>query len=280
MAPSRSPLISPEALAADLGSYRVIDMRWSLADPAAGRNGYEQAHIPGAVFVDMDAEITGPRRSEAETGSGKGGRGRHPLPTRVQFETAMRRAGVNNSDGVVVYDNGGGSAAGRLWWLLKAHGHDDVRLLDGGLQAWTGKLESGNVVVDEGDFVAKDIDMSMLAPIDDIPAVPVLIDARAPERYRGEVEPVDPIPGHIPGAKNAFWQGNLGPKGRFLPPDELRKRYEDLGVSHGEAVVYCGSGVNACHDIIAIELAGLGPARLYAGSYSEWSRTPDKPIET
>jgi thiosulfate/3-mercaptopyruvate sulfurtransferase len=267
MAPSRSPLVSAEELAAELGHVRVIDMRWSLAAPGAGRTGYEEGHIPGAVFVDMDAEITGPNL----------GRGRHPLPSREQLQDAMQRAGVHKRDCVVVYDDGGGSSAGRLWWLLKAHGHDAVRVLDGGVQAWTGELEPGTNTPAPGDWEAGELDRSMLVDIDDVPQAPVLLDARAPERYRGEVEPVDPVAGHIPGAENAPWAANLGPDGRFLSPDELRAKYEGFG---DDVVVYCGSGVNACHDILAIEVAGLRPARLYAGSYSEWSRTPGKPIES
>jgi thiosulfate/3-mercaptopyruvate sulfurtransferase len=268
MAPSSSPLVTPDELERDLARVRVIDLRWTLADPGGGRRGYEAGHIPGAVFVDLDEEITGPNE----------GLGRHPLPSREQLEEAMQRAGVNEGDSVVVYDDGGGSSAGRLWWLLRAHGHEDVRVLDGGLQNWTGELESGSVERPRGNWKARDIDRSMFITIDEVDDAPVLIDARAPERYRGETEPVDPIPGHIPGARNAPWAANLGADGRFLSPDKLRHRYETLGVEPGNAVVYCGSGVNACHDVIAIELAGLGPARVYAGSYSEWSRTPGKPI--
>jgi len=240
-------------------------MRWSLADPAGGRRGYEAGHIPGAVFVDMDQEITG-----AE------GLGRHPLPTREQFEEAMQRAGVRQGMLVVVYDDSGGSSAGRLWWLLRAYGHTDVALLDGGLQAWGGQLETGTRTYERGDFDATEIDRSTFVTIDEVPGADVLIDARAPERYAGEVEPVDPVPGHIPRAHNAFWQDNLSPDGRFKSPDELRALYARFG--DGDAVVYCGSGVNACHDIIAIEVAGLRPARLYPDSYSEWSRTPGKDI--
>ncbi len=264
------PLISHEELASELDRVRVIDMRWSLADPTAGRDAYEAGHIPGAVFVDMDADVTGPNE----------GKGRHPLPSREQFEAAMRRAGLNRGDKVVVYDDGGGSSAGRLWWLLKAYGHGNVRVLDGGIGAWRGDVEHGTQVPETGNWEARDIDASVFVRIDDVPNARVLLDARAPERFRGDTEPVDPIPGHIPGAKNAPWMSNLGADGRFLDAQTLRAKYEALGVERGNAVVYCGSGVNACHDIIAIELAGLGPAKLYAGSYSEWSRTDGKPIET
>jgi len=259
------PLISTDRLAAVLTDVRVIDVRWSLADPSGGRSGYEAGHIPGAVFVDLDAEITG---SE--------GLGRHPLPTREQFQDAMRRAGVGRDTDVVVYDDAGGSSAARLWWLFKAFGHDGVAVLDGGLQAWTGELESGTRTYPQGDFEATEIDRSMIATIGEIETAKVLLDARAPERYRGETEPVDPVPGHIPGAINVFWQSNLREDGVFRSPVELRAAYERFGE---DVIVYCGSGVNACHDVLAMEVAGLRRPRVYAGSYSEWSRTPGKPIQ-
>jgi thiosulfate/3-mercaptopyruvate sulfurtransferase len=234
------PLVSAERLAALLPDVRVIDVRWSLVDPSGGRKGYEAGHIPGAVFIDLDAEITGENE----------GLGRHPLPTRERFEEAMRNAGISGGMNVVVYDDARGSSAARLWWLLKAFGHADAALLDGGLQAWTGELEEGTRTYPRGDFEAKDIDRSMIATIDEI------------ER--------------VTGAVNVFWQNNLRDDGRFRPPSELRATYEPFGE---DVVVYCGSGVNACHDIMAMEIAGLRPPRLYAGSYSEWSRTPGKPIQ-
>jgi thiosulfate/3-mercaptopyruvate sulfurtransferase len=223
------------------------------------------------VFVDLEDDITG-----AE------GAGRHPLPTREQFETAMRRAGLGRGHRVVVYDDAGGSVAARVWWLLRAHGHAAVAVLDGGVRAWTGPLDTGTVTPTEGDFVADEPDRSIWLDFDEVSALTdgTLIDARAPERYKGETEPVDPVAGHIPGARNAFWQTNLDEDGRYLPPDELRRRYESIGVTEGKAVVYCGSGVNACQAIIAIERAGLGPTRLYAGSWSDWSCHEGAPVAT
>ena len=267
--PDFGPLISADELAPE---HRLIDIRWSLADPKGGRKAYEAGHIPGAVFVDLEDDITGER-----------GAGRHPLPTREQFERAMRRAGVNASDRVVIYDDGGGSVAGRAWWVLRLHGHRNAAVLDGGLQGWSGELETGNVRPPEGDFVASDPDRAMYLDFDEVAsrdASDVLIDVRAPERYSGETEPVDPVAGHVPGAKNAFWQGNLGEDGKYMSPSDLRRRYEALGVKEGNAIVYCGSGVNACQAAIAIERAGLGPVRVYAGSWSDWSSHAGRPVAT
>lgn len=275
MGPSSSfgPLLSPPELASQLSSegLRIIDIRWSLADPDGGRARYEQAHIPGAAFVDLDRDITG------STGAG-----RHPLPTREQFERAMRTAGVRRGDRVVIYDDGGGSVAARVWWLLRVYGHEAAAVLNGGIQAWPGPFESGIVNPVEGDFVAAAIDRSAYLDRNQVAALgsgTVLIDVRAPERYAGETEPVDPVAGHIPGAVNVFWQDNLGPDGRFLPADELRHRYEVVGVGEGGAVVYCGSGVNASQAVLALELARL-PVRLYAGSWSDWCSHEGAPVAT
>jgi thiosulfate/3-mercaptopyruvate sulfurtransferase len=196
----------------------------------------------------------------------------------------MRRAGVNPRSRVVVYDDAGGFSAARLWWLLRRFGHAQVAVLDGGLQSWPAELETSEPAVPAGDYVA-----IAAAPgqVLDLEAVrtrgrdTVLLDARAGERYRGETEPMDPRAGHIPGALNAYWLENLGPDGRFLPPAELRARYARLGVEAGEQVVaYCGSGVSACHDLLALEVAGLGRGRLYEGSWSDWSRHPEVAAET
>jgi thiosulfate/3-mercaptopyruvate sulfurtransferase len=268
---ARSPdlLVGADAIPQDA---KLIDIRWSLADPNGGRKAYEAGHIPGAVFVDLEEDITGEQ-----------GAGRHPLPTREQLEQAMRRAGIDNDDHVVVYDDGGGSVAGRVWWLLRLFGHDNVSVLDGGVQAYAGELETGANTPEPGDFVAAEPDRAMYLDYDEVSqrsADDVLIDVRAPERYSGRTEPIDPIAGHVPGAKNVAWQENLDPQGKYLSPSELKKRYEALGVTGGNAVVYCGSGVNACQAAIAIERAGLGPARVYAGSWSDWSRHEGAPIAT
>ena len=269
------PIVSAEWLAEDLDKpdVKVIDLRWYLGESGKGRKEYEDSHIPGAVFVDLDVDISAPE-----------GAGRHPNPSKEQFEKSMRSAGINKGDRVVAYDDAGGSVSGRLWYLLKVHGHEKVAVLDGGLQAWKGSLEESTPSVAPGSFEARDADLSGTLTYEQMREVDtkntILLDARAAERYLGETEPVDPIAGHIPGAKNAEWKGNLGPDGKFLPPEELRRRYADLGVKPGNTIAYCGSGVTSCHDLIAIELAGLGPAKLYAGSWSDWSSRPDAPIAT
>ena len=246
---------------------RVIDFRWYLQ----GRNGraeYLRGHIPGAVFVDLE-DVT------AEEGSG-----RHPLPTAEQFQRAMRRAGVGSRTRVIAYDDEGGAFAARLWFLLGYFGHDRQAVLDGGLQAWGAPLETDVSPVDAGDFVAHAPDGSLVldyVALRALRGVPV-VDARAGARYRGETEPVDPKAGHIPGALSAPFVENLGPDGRFKPADELRAQYERLGAANG-AVFYCGSGVNATHHLIGMQIAGLPNARLYAGSWSDWSRR-EAPVAT
>ncbi len=248
----------------------VIDVRWHLGGPP-GLDEYLAGHIPGAVFVNLDTQLTG-----------ASGAGRHPLPGRRQFEDAMRGAGLSTSSAAVVYDDAGGSVAARLWWLLRVFGHPAVAVLDGGIAAWQGGLETGPVEVAAGDFRAAEPDRAAYLDYDQVKSSDLLLlDVRAPERYRGEVEPVDPRAGHIPGARSAFWKGALGPGGGLLPPEALRARFEALGVKTGsETAVYCGSGVNACHGLLALEVAGIEGARLYAGSWSDWSRRPGAPVAT
>ena len=254
---------------------RVIDFRWYLAGRAQGalpvRNGREEylrAHIPGAVFVDLEAV------------TGLDGAGRHPLPPASQFEAEMQRAGVDATTRVVAYDDSGGSVAARLWFLLGRFGHDAQAVLDGGLQAWGQPLDDLIPTVEAGNFRARQPDRARVLDFDavlKVRSVPIL-DARAGERYRGEKEPIDPKAGHIPGAISAPWMENLGPDGRFKSPAKLRERFAALGAEEG-AVVYCGSGVNATHDLLAMEVAGLHKGRLYAGSWSDWSHR-DAPVAT
>ena len=241
---------------------RVIDFRWYLLE-RKGRDEYARGHIPGAVFVDLEA-VTGEKDSNA--------RGRHPLPTRGQFESEMRKAGIDETTKVVVYDDSGASIAARLWFLLGWFGHGAQGVLDGGMQAWGKPLETSITIPAAGSFQAREPDRSRILDFDEVcrlEGVPVL-DARAGERYRGEQEPVDPKAGHIPGALSAPWMDNLGPDGRFKSPEELRERFEALGAGDG-AVAYCGSGVNATHHLLAMDAAGLRGGRLYAGSWSDWS---------
>ena len=249
------------------GDVRVIDFRWYLKG-RDGRHEYLKGHIPGAVFVDLDAV------------TGKEGGGRHPLPTTSQFEAEMRRAGVRPATRVVVYDDAGASVAARLWFLLGYFGHQAQAVLDGGLAAWGRPLETEPEDVDPGDFRAAEPDAGRVLHFDAVRGLRgrPLIDARAGERYRGEKEPIDPKAGHIPGALNAPFTENLGPDGRFKSREELRARYQELG-AQGGAVFYCGSGVNATQHVLAMEIAGLANARLYAGSWSDWSNR-DLPVAT
>ena len=263
------PLVSGawlnEHLAAE--DLRVIDLRWYL-DGRSGRDAHRAGHIPGAAFVDLEREITAPE-----------GPGRHPIPPPSQFEAAMRRAGVGRSTRVVVYDDQGGYSAARLWWLLRYHRHLAVAVLDGGLAAWEGPLERGETVGPPGDFEAGEPDPSMIVDRDAVQreAGAVLFDARAAERYRGEVEPIDAKAGHIPGAHNVPWRSNLGEDWRFLSPAELRALY--AAAEGREVIAYCGSGVSAAVDLLALELAGIRGARLYEGSWSDWSAR-ELPIAT
>ena len=246
---------------------RVIDFRWYLLG-RVGRDEFARGHIPHAVFLDLD-RVTGTE-----------GGGRHPLPTAEQFQDEMRACGVSKTTKVVAYDDVGGSVASRLWFLLRYFGHGAQAVLDGGLQAWRGPVVTEVERIPAGDFTAKEPDRSLVLHVDDVRrlgAVP-LIDARAAERYRGEKEPVDPKAGHIPGALNMPFTGNVTPEGHFKSAAELRAQYERAGVSDG-AVFYCGSGVNATHHVLAMEVAGMPGARIYAGSWSDWSNR-DLPVAT
>lgn len=264
------PLVDADWLGrhVDDSDVRVIDFRWYLM----GRDGhaeYLRGHIPGAVFVELDA-VTGSH-----------GGGRHPLPAADQFQGEMRRAGVNQDTKVVVYDDTGGGTAARLWFLLGYFGHRAQAVLDGGMQAWDAPVDTAVPAVVPGDFRAQKPDVSRALHFDDVRSlrgVP-LIDARAGERYRGEIEPIDPKAGHIPGAISAPFTENLDESKRFKSRDELRRRYEALGARDG-AVFYCGSGVNATHHVLAMEIAGLPSARIYAGSWSDWSNREDAPVAT
>jgi thiosulfate/3-mercaptopyruvate sulfurtransferase len=248
---------------------RVVDLRWSLKGPP-GRQLYEAGHVPGAVFVDLDRDLSRP-----------GGPGRHPFPSEEKLAEVLSRLGVGPATHVVVYDEGTSSVAARLWFMLRAFGHPQVSVLDGGLRAWT---EAGLPLTQEEPRIERaplrklKLDRSRLAEAADVQArASVVLDARAPDRYRGEVEPVDKKAGHIPGALNAPFAANLTAAQRFRPPAELRALYERYGP---EVIVSCGSGVTACNDALAIELAGLPPARLYVGSFSGWIEDPERPVAT
>ncbi|WP_098009567.1 sulfurtransferase [Streptomyces sp. sk226] len=269
------PIITASACASESAGPRppvLLDVRWRLGGPH-GRADYEAGHLPGAVFVDLDQDLASP--------AGDGGR--HPLPDPEVFGAAMRRAGVGQDTPVVVYDGGQGWAAARAWWLLRWAGHRDVRVLDGGLAAWTGDLSTEVPHPAEGDFRPKP---GALPTLDADSAAAfarsgLLLDARAAERYRGDVEPIDRVGGHIPGAVSAPTDENTGADGRYLPAEQLAARFAELGAEAGaEGVgVYCGSGVSGAHQVLALEIVGL-TGILYPGSWSEWSADPSRPVAT
>ena len=276
------PLVTTEWLAAELGapSLRVADVRWYLDPARRGRDAYQAGHIPGAVFLDMDVDLSAP-------GGGRGlPAGRHPWPGKDQFERVMSAAGIGPETRVVAYDDQAGAMAARLWYLLRAYGHDAVAVLDGGLPKWTAEgrpVETSSVNPPPAAFVARPREGWVLDKAAMVREAPrsLVLDARAAERYRGDSDPIDPRAGHIPGGRNAPYKDNLS--GAAIPvfraPGELRARYEALGADRDEPIVYCGSGVTACHNLLALELAGLR-GRLYAGSWSEWSADPSLPVAT
>ena len=272
--PVTSPLISVAELRESAAYVTILDVRYKTGGQS-GPGEYSLGHVPGAVYVDLDTELA----------SAPGAAGRHPLPTPETFEAAMRRAGVRHDRPVVVYDDWSGRAAGRAWWLLRFHGLHDVRVLDGGWAAWVaegGEVEQGVTInAEPGDFTARPGQLPVVEA-DRVLDVPVLVDARAPERYRGETEPIDPVAGHIPGAVNVPTSANLDATGRFRSPGQLKALYEAAGVptdGSQEVAVYCGSGVTAIHGVIALELVGVH-ATLYPGSWSGWIADPDHPVET
>ncbi|MCG6941851.1 MAG: sulfurtransferase [Thiohalocapsa sp.] len=273
-------LMSAAALRERIGNPRlaVFDCRFSLKDTEAGRHAYAAGHLPGAIYAHLDERLSGPVRT---------GTGRHPLPEPALLAGWLGASGVGNDTDVVVYDDLGGAFAVRLWWLLRWLGHHRVAVLDGGIGAWQAGGGALTTMVPEPTpaILSAKPDDSLWITTDALAAaLPTgavqVIDARAPERYRGEQEPIDPVGGHIPGAINLPFTENLGPDGRFLPAVVLRRRFDDaLGSIPPTRLAHsCGSGVNACHNLLAMELAGLAGSRLYAGSWSEWIRSPDRPI--
>ncbi len=251
----------------------LLDVRWVLGR-TDGHSEYLAGHLPGAVFVDLPTELA----DHAQPGQG-----RHPLPSTERFQDAARQWGINDGDTVVAYDNSGSMAAARVWWMLRNAGLESVYLLDGGLAAWRAgghPVEAGEVRPVVGSVSLGD---GSLPVINEAEAAQwhqggVLLDARAGERYRGEVEPIDPRAGHIPGAVSAPTTENVAPDGTFLPAQELRRRFEALGVDGSSTVaVYCGSGVTASHEIVALHIAGY-KAALYPGSFSQWSNNPGNPV--
>lgn len=269
-----------ERLTAAPGSVLVFDCRFDLANPAAGENAYALGHLPGAQYLHLDRDLSGPKT---------GKNGRHPLPDRSALVATLLLRGLNEGQQVVAYDAQGGAYAARLWWLLRWLGHDSVAVLDGGLNAWEaagfplvrdvptparGTFKAGaplQVTVD-AQAIVRNLATHELT----------VVDARAADRYRGENETIDPVGGHIPGARNRFYQDNLTPDGRFKSAHALREDFMAVlpGIPPEHVVLQCGSGVTACHNALAMEIAGLHGAALYPGSWSEWSADPSRPVAT
>lgn len=263
------------------GGALVCDCRFDLDDPAAGRRDYRTGHIPGAIHVDLERDL-----SAISTGAN----GRHPLPDREAFAARMAELGVAQGGQVVTYDTAGGFYASRLWWMLRWAGHGPVAVLDGGLKAWTvagHTLEQGDIRVAHGDFRASPTPAMPIAEVGEIEAnllrsELLVIDARTAARFAGAPDPLDDAAGHIPGARNRFWRHNLAADGHLKPADMLAREYAELvGDRPAGAVVHqCGSGVTATHNLLAMEVAGLEGSRLYPGSWSEWTADPARPIAT
>jgi thiosulfate/3-mercaptopyruvate sulfurtransferase len=268
------PFVQADWLRQHRDEVIVVDIRWYL-DGRPGRPAYEAGHIPGAVFVELDAVLSAPHDDDID--------GRHPLPSPERFADGLAQLGIGDDDTVIAYDDAGGVIAARLVWLLRAIGHE-AALLDGGLNAW----EAEDLHIDSprprppARFTPVPWPADRFASIDEVATTDeVLIDARDSVRFAGGPDPVDPRSGHIPGARNVPTREHLGADGFIAGADRLRERFEEAGIGPSTAVIsYCGSGVTACHNLLALERAGLAPARLFPGSWSQWSRDPERPIAT
>jgi len=281
--PSLSTLVDAATLAGLLHQpdIVIVDCRFELQDPSWGEREYLASHIPGAVYAHLNRDLSGPEN---------GSNGRHPLPDPQTFAATVGRLGIGSGVQVVAYDQGASSYASRLWWMLRWMGHQNVAVLDGGYAAWLAEgrpTRSGVEAVTERSFTGHAhpellVDAAVVGSVSRGDERGRLIDARAPERFRGEVETIDRAAGHIPGAVNHHYMNNLAPSGRFLPPEALRENLLTAigGASPKDVISYCGSGVTACHNLLALEHAGLPGARLYPGSWSEWSSDPSRPIAT
>lgn len=275
---SHRTLISADDLRRlDPAAIRLVDCSFDLADAGAGERLWREGHPPGSVYLHLDRDLCGPKT---------GRNGRHPLPDRAAFAATLGRSGIGPGTPVVAFDRQGGMVAARLWWMLRWMGHEAVAVLDGGFDAWRAAGGAPKSEVAEPVPLAPYPDRPPAMPTIDADGVArglgllALVDARAPERFRGEVEPLDAAAGHIPGARNRFFKDNLGADGRFKPASQLRGEFDTLLAGRGgDAVVHqCGSGVSACHNLLAMAHAGLDGGRLYPGSWSEWSADPARPV--
>ena len=270
-------LINAEQLSESyqLSDWVILDCRYDLADKTAGREAYLKGHIPGACYVDLHEQLAG------TVGPGSG---RHPLPTPEQLVEVFSSLGISQDSQVVAYDAASGAFAARAWWLLRFMGHSRVAVLDGGWPAWLAAglgSENGDVRAPRADF-SGEARVDRIVEMEDVLSSEKLVDSREGPRYRGEVEPIDPVAGHIPGALNRSWKDNLDASGTFLDSSELHRQFTDLyaDTAAEEVVFYCGSGVTACHNLLALAHAGLPEARLYPGSWSQWCSSKDRPIAT
>jgi len=269
-------LASTEDLAAHLNEWRVFDCRHDLMKPSLGEEQYRQGHIPGALFAHLDRDLSAPR---------DGRNGRHPLPYPGAFIAWLGQQGLEPNQQVVCYDGGPGTIAARLWWMLRWVGHDAVAVLDGGLAKLSAEGRPVTSSVPHYPHTTYPVSLRPettvgISFVQEQRGETLLIDARAPERFRGEKEPIDKVAGHIPGARNRFCNENLGADGTFKPAAQLKKEFEQVmqGRPASDVVSYCGSGVAACHNLLAMELAGLRGAKLYAGSWSDWITDPKRPV--
>jgi thiosulfate/3-mercaptopyruvate sulfurtransferase len=276
-----STIVSADTLAQHLTDpeWIIVDCRFRLSDPAAGRRAYDAGHIPRSRYADLDRDLSAPKTPAT---------GRHPLPDARGLAKTLGAWGIDATKQVIAYDDAQGAIAARLWWLLRWLGHERVAVLDGGLLSWNqrgGAMETATPRIEPAEFHARPDDSAWIGA-DFISqrlgrSDWLLLDARSEIRFEGEQEPFDPVKGHIPGAVNRPFEDNLDPAGRFLSPEKLRLAYSDLfRGSPGDVVHMCGSGVTACHNLLAMEVAGLHGSRLYPGSWSEWIRDPRRPIVT
>ena len=270
-------MIDKATLSKHLGTSNrvIVDCSYDLLDKNAGRKAYLKSHIKGALFADVLEDLSGPPVTD---------QGRHPLPTEEALNKLFSRLGIDHDSQVIVYDNASGCFAGRLWWMLRYMGHKAVAVLDGGWQSWaeTGLAQIGGEERKTRTDFKGEANKDWLVTVDDVPTVELLVDSRDPQRYRGENEPLDKAAGHIPGAVNRFWKDNLDGDGLIKDPEQLRNEFEESlgGVDTDKTVFYCGSGVTACHNLLAVAYAGLAPPRLYAGSWSDWCSDPKRPVAT